>query len=146
MWGGYSYEDSVPFLQYGGQSWWCILCPEFPTGSSDTCAIMVLQANYSFPLCIPHFLTGIVVFFFNFFNVSLFLRQCERHSASSGGADRGRHRIRSGSRLWAVSTEPGTGLELTNREIMTWAEVGHLTDWATQAPHLTGIVNQSTPW
>ena len=27
----------------------------------------------------------------------------------------------------AVSTEPDTGLELTNCEIMTWAKVGHLT-------------------
>ena len=25
--------------------------------------------------------------------------------------------------------------ELKSGEIMTWAEVGHLTDWATQAPH-----------
>ena len=40
-----------------------------------------------------------------------------------------------GSRLWAVSTEPDTGLELTDLEIMTWAEVGHVTNWATQAPH-----------
>ena len=39
-----------------------------------------------------------------------------------------------GSRLWAVSTEPDAGLKLTDREIMTWAEVGRLTDWATQAP------------
>ena len=39
-----------------------------------------------------------------------------------------------GSRLWAVSPEPDTGLKLTNREIMTWAKVGHSTDWATQAP------------
>ena len=39
-----------------------------------------------------------------------------------------------GSRLWAVSTEPDVGLEATNGEIMTWAEVRGLTDWATQAP------------
>ena len=38
-----------------------------------------------------------------------------------------------GSRLWAVSTEPDVGLELTDCEIMTWAEVGYLTDWATHA-------------
>ena len=37
-------------------------------------------------------------------------------------------------RLWAASTGPDAGLELTDREIMTWAEVGPLTDWATQAP------------
>ena len=38
-----------------------------------------------------------------------------------------------GSRLWAVSTEPDAGLKPTDCEIMTWAEVGRLTDWATQA-------------
>ena len=42
-----------------------------------------------------------------------------------------------GSRLWAVSTEPDAGLELMNCEIMTWAEVGSLTDWATQAPPIS---------
>ena len=46
-----------------------------------------------------------------------------------------------GSRLWAVSTEPDAGLELTDREIMTWAEVGRLTDWATQAPQNSCILN-----
>ena len=41
-----------------------------------------------------------------------------------------------GSRLWAVFTEPDAdaGLELTGREIMTWAEVRCSTDWATQVP------------
>ena len=38
------------------------------------------------------------------------------------------------SRLRAVSTEPDTGLEPTNREIMAWAEVGRSTDRAPQAP------------
>ena len=37
-----------------------------------------------------------------------------------------------GSELSGI--EPGEGLELTNCEIMTWAEGGHLTYWATQAP------------
>ena len=27
------------------------------------------------------------------------------------------------------------GLELRNHEITTWAEVGHLTNWAIQGPH-----------
>ena len=39
-----------------------------------------------------------------------------------------------GSRLWAISPEPDAGLELADREIVTWAEVGCLTDWAIQAP------------
>ena len=46
-----------------------------------------------------------------------------------------------GSRIQAVSTEPDMGLELTNREIMTRAEVGHLTDWATQAPLIISFIN-----
>ena len=55
---------------------------------------------------------------------------------NGGGPEReGDTESETGSRLWAVSTEPDTGLELTDREIMTWAEVGRLTDWATQAPH-----------
>ena len=54
---------------------------------------------------------------------------------SMGGTERGGDtESEAGPRLWAVSTEPDTGLELPDREIMTWAEVGRLTDWATQAP------------
>ena len=34
----------------------------------------------------------------------------------------------------ADSMEPDVGLEPTDREIMTWAEVGRLTNRATQAP------------
>ena len=34
-----------------------------------------------------------------------------------------------------LSAEPDTGLKLTNREIMTWADVGRLTDWAAQVSH-----------
>ena len=39
-----------------------------------------------------------------------------------------------GSMLWAVSTEPDVGLEPANQDIMTWAEGGCSTDWATQVP------------
>ena len=79
-------------------------------------------------------------FFFNFFFptfIYFWLR--ERQSMNRGGAEReGDTESETGSRLWAVSTEPDAGLEPTNHEIMTWAEVGCLTDWATQAPqHLT---------
>ena len=59
----------------------------------------------------------------------------ERQSMNGGGAEReGDTESEAGSRLWAISPEPYTGLELTDREIVTWAEVGHSTDWATQAP------------
>ena len=54
---------------------------------------------------------------------------------STGGAEReGDTASKAGSRLWAVSTEPDAGLELMDCEIMTWAEIQHLTDWATQVP------------
>ena len=52
---------------------------------------------------------------------------------NGGGSEReGDTESETGSRLWAVSTEPDAGLELTDREIMTWAEVGRPTDQATQ--------------
>ena len=61
---------------------------------------------------------GIFFFFFNFFNVYLFLR--EREHTSRGGAEReGDTESEAGSRLRAVSTEPDAGLKPTNREIMT---------------------------
>ena len=64
-----------------------------------------------------------------------FLTERERQSMSGGGAEReGDTESEAGSRLPAVSTEPYMGLELKYCEIMTWAEVGGLTDWATQVP------------
>ena len=65
----------------------------------------------------------------------LFLREREKQSMSEGGAERERDtEFKAGSRLWAVSTEPDVGLKLTSHEVMTWAEVGRSTDWATQGP------------
>ena len=52
-----------------------------------------------------------------------------------GKAEREGQRMQ--SRLCAdssSSTEPDAGLKLTNRKIMTWAEVRCSTDWATQVP------------
>ena len=86
----------------------------------------------------PFFFKLFIYFFFLkifFFNVYLFLRQRERQSMNGGGAEReGDTELEAGSRLWAISPEPDAGLKLTDREIVTWAEVGPLTDWATQAP------------
>ena len=60
----------------------------------------------------------------------------ERQSVNGGRAEReGDTEFKAGSWLWAVSTEPDAELKTTNCYIMTWAEVGHLTDWTTQAPH-----------
>ena len=58
-------------------------------------------------------------------------------AAAGEGAEReGDTESKAGSKLRAASTEPDVGLELTSHEIMIWAEVGHLTNWATQAPLL----------
>ena len=54
---------------------------------------------------------------------------------NGGGSEReGDRESETGSGLRAVSTEPDAGLELTDHEIMTRAEVGRFTDRATQAP------------
>ena len=65
----------------------------------------------------------------------MFIFERGRESVSGGGEEREWDtESEAGSRLWAVSTEPDAGFELTDRAIMTWVEVRHLTDWATQAP------------
>ena len=71
--------------------------------------------------------------FFPFLPCFLPLWEGERVCAQGRGREREGDRI--SSRLHAASVKPDVGLELTNREIMTWAEVGFLTDWVTQAPH-----------
>ena len=63
------------------------------------------------------------------------MRDRERQTVSRGGAERdGDRESEAGPRLRTVSSEPDTGLEPTNREIMTPAEVGRSTDGATQVP------------
>ena len=70
----------------------------------------------------------------------LFLRK--RESASRAGAEgEGDTESEVGYSLWAVSTQPDTGLKFTNREIMTWAKVGRSTDWATPGLHVCYTFN-----
>ena len=74
-------------------------------------------------------------FSFFFFLMFIYFWQIEKQRMNRGGAEReGDTESVADSRLWVVRTEPDTGLEVTDREIMTWAEVGRSTDWATQAP------------
>ena len=62
-----------------------------------------------------------------FFSVYIFLR--ERQSVSRKGTEReGDTESEAGSGPRAVSTEPDVGLELTNSEITTGADIGRLTD------------------
>ena len=62
----------------------------------------------------------------------IFYWETETENENGRGRERGDSESEVGSRLWAVSTEPDVGFKLTSCEIMTWAEVGRLTDWATQ--------------
>ena len=63
----------------------------------------------------------------------IFERDTE-HERVGGGAERdGDTESEAGSRLWAVNIEPNAGFELMYCKIMTWAEVGRLTIWATEA-------------
>ena len=79
-----------------------------------------------------------------FLNIYLLLRDRERQTVNRGGTEReGDTEFEAGSRLWAVSTEPNVGFELTNCEIMTWAEVRCLTYWAIQAPLPFWIYNET---
>ena len=65
----------------------------------------------------------------------VFTFETERDRAWTGEGQReGDTESKTVSRLWAVSTEPEAGLGLTDRQIMTWTEVGRSTNWATQMP------------
>ena len=73
-------------------------------------------------------------FFIFYFLAFIYFWETKRDRVSRGGAERvGDTESETGSRLWAVSPDPDVGLNLTNHEIMTWAEVRYLTDGATQA-------------
>ena len=66
----------------------------------------------------------------------MFIFEREKECEWGEGQREGETESEADSRLWAVSTDPDMGLELWIPEIMTWAENGRLTDWATQAPQL----------
>ena len=74
-------------------------------------------------------------YFLKHFFVFMIYFEGERDRAwAREGQREGDTESEAGSRLRAVSTEPDAGLELMDREIVPWAEVRCLTDWATQAP------------
>ena len=100
------------------------------------------------PVChLPHSLSlapkRVFSFFFFyfilFFNVYLFLGQRETEHEQGRGRERGRHRI--GNRLQALSHQPRArrGARTHRLRDRDLAEVGRLTDCATQAPQNIGL-------
>ena len=88
------------------------------------------------PSCCFKILFIFIFYFSKVFNIYFWERERAREQAIGRNREREREReteSKAGSRVWAIHPEPTVGLELTNLEIMTWAEVGHTTDWATQA-------------
>ena len=73
------------------------------------------------------------LFCFFVFNVYSFLR--EEHECGRCRMREGDTESRSSLQAPSCQHRAWRGLELKNREIMTWAEVGRSTDCATQVPH-----------
>ena len=66
-----------------------------------------------------HFVFFVCLFVFSTFFIYFWDR--ERQSMNGGGAEReGDTESETGSRLRAISPEPEAGLELADREIVTW--------------------------
>ena len=62
-----------------------------------------------------------ILFFLIFFSMFIYFWDRERQSMNGGGAEReGDTESETGSRLWAIRPEPDTGLDLPDREIVTW--------------------------
>ena len=51
-----------------------------------------------------------------------------------GAEKEGDTEFEAGSSLQAVTIKPNVGPKPTDHEIMSWAKVGHLNDWAIQEP------------
>ena len=63
-------------------------------------------------------------FFLIFFSTFIHFWDRERQSMNGGGAEREADtESETGSRLRAISSEPDAGLELTDREIVTWLKL-----------------------
>ena len=76
------------------------------------------------------YILSILFSFFKFLYVNFWEK--ERQNVSGRGAERGRHRLR--SRLQALSCQHRAWHRAWSHKLMTWAEVAHVADWATQAP------------
>ena len=74
------------------------------------------------------------LFFKIFLHVYLFLRERRTVRVAEGQREKETQNPKQAPGFKLSAQSPTRGLELTKREIMTWAEVGRLTNWATQVP------------
>ena len=66
--------------------------------------------------------TKVDLLFIYFLFLNVYFWEGDRVSAGEEQRE-GDAESEAGSRLWTLSTEPGVGLELVNREMTIWAEV-----------------------
>ena len=103
-----------------------------PTSSVRSWPVLKSDAQPTEP---PRHLLMFLFFFFFCFFLFCLIYFLERQTVQAWvGKREGETESEADSRLWTISTDPNAGLKLTNHEIMAWAKVGYLTNWATQAP------------
>ena len=98
--------------------WLFLLLPEGTvTKSSARAAFLTGTLSCLCPLFCERFPYSL----FNFFSTFIYFWDRERQSMNGGGSEReGDTESETGSRLRAISPEPDAGLELPDREIVTW--------------------------
>ena len=125
----------------------CVFCPFHISGEIYWPKVIHHSLFFSFNICgVCNYLSFMILYSFYILKY-LFIFERERESKQASehesrvGAQREGDR---GSKLGSVLTAEShcdAGLKLTNHEIRTWAELGCLTDWATQAPLLPDTLN-----
>ena len=129
----FSFMDYLLFTRFFPFSWISKFFPGYIC-ASFSCNMPITQSVSPFYL-------------FSSFFFLIFFYFWERNTEREWGRGRkGDTELEAGSILWAVSTEPNKGLEPTNSEIMTWAEAGGLTNWATQVPLWLFSSNTNPPF
>ena len=69
------------------------------------------------------------------FLMFIYLKERERASMWAQVGERERQMKRKNAKQVPLGTEPDVGLDLTNREIMTWAQIkSWMLNWVTLAP------------
>ncbi|XP_047697379.1 interleukin enhancer-binding factor 2 isoform X2 [Prionailurus viverrinus] len=128
--------------QVWGQLCNCVLCPTLEYSRSEGKGNVVFRGSHKLWLVLKLKLSSTVFMrifirygtLLFFFNVYLFLGRRETEHERGRGRERGRHRI--GNRLQALSHQPRArrGARTPGPRDRDLAEVGRLTDCATQAP------------